>query len=153
MYTEAPVDQKQKWLALALGAAAVLLVAFVLPACPPWAQIAGLILLIAALYFVLRFALRQYTYGLDDTHLCVVMQLGSRPPLAEEIPLAEVRSFAPAKDAPPKGEKVLDFRYTLLKGHAAYALRYRDEHGHAACLLFQPSPLLVAKISDGIKGE
>ena len=105
-----------------------------------------------AVYYIVRYALRSYTYALEDGVLTLCLQDSSRLPVLEEIPLRAVTEFAPlpangAEKA--SGEKQLDYRFSFFQEDKTWFLRfYRD--GQAYLVLFQPSDTLAGKIGEAL---
>ncbi|MBQ3096450.1 MAG: hypothetical protein IJC53_08470 [Clostridia bacterium] len=101
-----------------------------------------------AVYYIVRYALRSYTYALEDGVLTLLLQDSSRLPVLEEIPLRTVTEFAllpPDGAKKASGEKQLDYRFSFFREDKTWFLRfYRD--GQAFLVLFQPSDTLVEKI-------
>lgn len=105
-----------------------------------------------AVYYILRYALRSYTYALEDGVLTLLLQDSSRLPVLEEIPLRAVTEFSLLPTGgveKPSGEKQLDYRFSFFREDKTWFLRfYRD--GQAFLVLFQPTDVLAEKIGTAL---
>lgn len=108
-----------------------------------------------AVYYILRYALRRYTYSLDENTLTLMLQDSSRLPVIEEIPLSAISAFIPLPpegNARTPGEERLDFRFSFFREDTVWLLRFRRE-GKACSALFQPSAELIARLDKALQAR
>ncbi len=109
---------------------------------------------VAAVFLVLRFALRKYTYGVDDEEVTLLLQQGSRLPVIVSMPIPEIEAFEPLteENARASDGRREDFCFSLRREYPKYLLRGVGD-GECRTVIFQPSDRMREEIEKRLRRE
>ncbi len=99
-------------------------------------------------YLLIRYHLTGFLYKLENGVFTITKCLGSRQQLLLSVDVPSIVRFCPANMDADGAGKQMNFCATLFKKDR-YII-YMQYEGHPYRILFQPSPNLVAKLTDAI---